>query len=179
MLLMPDRQTDTVLDTEPGWATFVPPRPVERKPRMDATLAEASDVARSAILDSVDAAEIGDHIGVVADDERVVTHRFAAKVRGYGGWEFFATLARAPRSKSATVCETGMWPSDDAILSPQWVPWMERASQEERIRLEAIAAGEDSSKALEEAGLTEPEVKHETADPENPTSDAGEANKQA
>jgi len=64
-------------------------------------------------------------------------------------------------------------------LSPQWVPWMERASQEERIRLEAIAAGEDSSKALEEAGLTEPEVKHETAEPENPTSDAGEANKQA
>ncbi len=179
MHLMPDRQTDTVLDTEPGWATFGPPRPVERKPRMDATLAEATGIARSAILDSVDAAEIGDHIGVVADDERVVTHRFAAKVRGYGGWEFFATLARAPRSKNATVCETGMLPGDDAILSPEWVPWMERASQEERIRLEAIAAGEDPSKALEEAGLTEPEVKHDTAESESSTSDSTETNKQA
>src|SRR5690625_1161781 len=114
MHLKPDRQHDTALEAEPGWVTFGPPRSVERKPRMDATLAEATGVARSAILDSVDAAEIGDHIGVVADDERVVTHRFAAKVRGYGGWEFFATLARAPRSKSVTVCETGMLPGDDA-----------------------------------------------------------------
>src|SRR5699024_8411161 len=172
MLLMPDRQTDTVLDTEPGWATFVPPRPVERKPRMDATLAEATDVARSAILDSVDAAEIGDHIGVVAEDERVVTHRFAAKVRGYGGWECVATVARAARAMSVAVCETGMLLGDEVILSQQLVAWMERASQEERMRLEVIAAGEDPSKALADAGLTEPEVKHDTAELENPTSDA-------
>src|SRR5699024_1392821 len=113
MHLMPDRQHDTALEAEPGWATFGQPRSVVRQRGMDATLAEATGGARSAILDSVDAAEIGDHIGVVADDERVVTHRFAAKVRGYGGWEFFATLARAPRSKSVTVCETGMLPGDD------------------------------------------------------------------
>src|SRR5699024_9381484 len=149
MHLMPDRPHDTALEAEPGWVTFGPPRSVERKPRMDATLAEATGVARSAILASVDAAEIGDHIGVVADDERVVTHRFAAKVRGYGGLDLFATVARAPRSKSVTVCETGMLPGDYAILSPEWAPWMERASQEERILLEAIAAGEEPSKALE------------------------------
>src|SRR5699024_7928196 len=120
MHLMPVRQHDTALEAEPGWVTFGPPRSVERKPRMDATLAEATGVARSAILDSVDAAEIGDHIGLVADDARVVTHRFAAKVRGYDSWAFFATLARATRSKSVTVCETGMLPGDGAILSPEW-----------------------------------------------------------
>src|SRR5699024_10463144 len=109
--------------------------------------------ARSALADFADEAEVGDHIGVVADDERVVTHRFASKVRGYGGWEFFTTLARAPRSKVITVCESGMLPGENSILAPEWVPWMDRASEEERIRLDAIAAGEDPAKALEAAGF--------------------------
>src|SRR5690625_4134622 len=114
MHLMHETEEDTVVTTEQVRATFGPPRTVSRKPRVDAALADAVDIARSALADFADEAEIGDHIGVVADDERVVTHRFASKVRGYGGWEFFTTLARAPRSKSVTVCETGMLPGDDA-----------------------------------------------------------------
>src|SRR5699024_12181746 len=59
------------------------------------------------------------------------------------------------------------------------VRWMERAYQQERIRLQGIAAGEDPSKALEEAGLTEPEAKHDTVETESPASDSTETNKQA
>lgn len=184
MHLMHETEEDTVLTTEQVRATFGPPRTVSRKPRVDAALADAVDIARSALADFADEAEVGDHIGVVADDERVVTHRFASKVRGYGGWEFFTTLARAPRSKVITVCESGMLPGENSILAPEWVPWMDRASEEERIRLDAIAAGEDPAKALEDAGYgqeVEAEAVEEpaTTAPQPQDEDVSEKNKQA
>lgn len=180
MHLMHSIEEAAATGAEEGWATFGPPRSASRKPRMDVALAEAIDIAKTALIDFADEAEIGDHIGVTADDERVVTHRFAAKVRGYGGWELFTTLARAPRSKVVTVCESGMLPGENAILAPEWVPWMERASDEERIRLDAIAAGEDPAKALEEAGYGQPPAGEDQAQPQQAENgDKSEKNKQA
>lgn len=180
MHLMHKTQDDTASMTEPVWATFGPPRTPSAKPRMDVLLAESVDTARTALSDFAEASEIGDHIGVSADDERLVTHRFAAKVRGYGGWELFTTLARAPRSKVITVCESGMLPGENAIQAPQWVPWMERASEEERIRLDAIAAGEDPAKALEAAGYGQSEAVEEPAEAPQPADgEKSEKNKQA
>src|SRR5699024_503235 len=121
MHLMHEAAEGTGLTTEQVRATFGPPRTVSRTPRVDPALAAAGDIARSALTDFADDAEIGDHIGVVADDERVVSHRFASKVRGYGGWEFFTTLARAPRSKVITVCESGMLTGQNSLLAPQWL----------------------------------------------------------
>jgi hypothetical protein len=136
----------------------IPPKPTRaprrRAPKLDELLAGAVAEARTALTSEAGLAEdgqIGPHVGAVADDDRLVTHRFAATLPGYGGWEWFATLARAPRSKVITVCETGLLPGEDAILAPDWVPWSERVSQEEKIRLDAIAAGEDPEKALARA----------------------------
>jgi len=133
----------------------IPPKPTRaprrRTPKLDELLAGAVDEARTALTSETGLAEdgqVGPHVGAVADDDRLVTHRFAATLPGYGGWEWFATLARAPRSKVITVCEVGLLPGEDAILAPDWVPWSERVSQEEKIRLDAIAAGEDPEKAL-------------------------------
>lgn len=153
MHLMPDTAEDTAAITEPVHPTFGPPRSVTRKPRVDTVLAEAVDIAKEALESYADDGDIGEHLGITADDERVVTHRFVAHVPGYRGWHFFVTLARAPRSKVVTVSETGMLPGEDALLAPAWVPWRDRASEEERIRLDAIAAGEDPAKALEAAGF--------------------------
>lgn len=164
---MPKTADDTSSTTQPVYPTFGPPRKVTRKPRVDAVLVEAVDTAKTALTEFYVAEDIGDHLGTSADDERVVTHRFASKVPGYDGWELFATLARAPRSKRVTVCETGMLPGDEAILAPDWVPWMERASEEERIRLDAIAAGEDPAKALEAAGFGKKTVTEETSTDEH------------
>ncbi len=71
---------------------------------------------------------VGEHLGVVAELEadRVVTHRFASNARGYRGWQWSVTLARAPRSKKITVDEVVLLPGDGAILAPAWVPWSER-----------------------------------------------------
>lgn len=150
---MPNVDEDISCPTEPVQPTFGPPRATNRKPRLDSVLAEAVETAKHALFDFADDDEVGEYLGATADDERVVTHRFAAQVAGYRGWEFFVTLARAPRSKVVTVCESGMLPGDDALLAPEWVPWRERASEEERVRLDAIAAGEDPVKALEAAGF--------------------------
>ena len=61
----------------------------------------------------------------------MLTHLFECTLKGYRGWSWFATLSRAPRSKTATVCEVGLLPGPDALLSPEWVPWSERVRPEE------------------------------------------------
>ena len=153
---VPGQDTET-MQTAAG-AVRIPPKPTRpprrRAPKLDELLAGAVDQARAALTVETGLAEpgqVGDHVGAVADDDRLVTHRFAASLPGYGGWEWFATLARAPRSKVVTVCEVGLLPGADAILAPAWVPWSERVSQEEKIRLDAIAAGEDPEKAVARA----------------------------
>lgn len=151
---MTDATTDATTEPEADLVTgieaadvVVPPAPARpprrRAPKLDEVLAGAVDQARTALERIASAGQVGQHLGAVTDDDRLVTHRFAASVPGYGGWEWYCTLARAPRSRRVTLCETGLLPGERAIMAPAWVPWSERVSQEEKSRLEAIAAGED------------------------------------
>lgn len=55
-----------------------------------------------------------------------MTHQFACTSAGYRGWRWSVTLARAPRAKVPTVCESCLLPGDDAIQAPQWLPWSQR-----------------------------------------------------
>lgn len=123
------------------------PRTKRRKPKMDALLADAVDFARSVLEKVAEGETIGEHHTVTADDDRVVTHRFVGTVRGYRGWDWYVTLARASRSKEITVCETGLLPGDDALLAPAWVPWDQRVNAEERDKMAAVAKGEKPEKS--------------------------------
>lgn len=69
---------------------------------------------------------VGEHLGVVADDERVTTHLFATLDPAYRGWRWAVTVARASRSKTVTVEDVVLLPGDDSLLAPTWVPWSER-----------------------------------------------------
>ncbi|MCU1655598.1 MAG: hypothetical protein JWO57_254 [Pseudonocardiales bacterium] len=91
----------------------------------DATLAAAVDQARAAALE-VGGDSVGAYIGPIAEAERIVTHAFEATLPGYTGWYWAVTLARASRSKTATVDEVVLLPGADALLAPAWVPWQER-----------------------------------------------------
>ena len=91
----------------------------------DAPCADAVDLARAAAVE-LGGADVGDHLTVMADDERVATHQFSCTNVGYRGWVWSVTLARAPRSKVVTVDEVVLLPSDDAVLSPEWLPWDQR-----------------------------------------------------
>jgi hypothetical protein len=94
--------------------------------KADTAAAAAVDVARAALVAEVDAADVGDHLGAVGEGDRVVTHLFACNRRGYVGWRWSVTVARASRQKSVTVDEVVLIPGDEAIVAPAWVPYRER-----------------------------------------------------
>lgn len=97
-----------------------------RTPVLDAACAEAVELALAAAEDVAGIGNVGEHLGVQADGERVATHLFAARERGYVGWRWAVTVTRASRSKLVTVDETVLVPGDGAIMPPQWLPWSER-----------------------------------------------------
>jgi hypothetical protein len=90
--------------------------------KLDQACAAAVDVARAAL----DVDSVGDHLEAVAEGERLVVHFFACTLPGYRGWRWAVTVARAPRAKLVTVCETVLVPGPDALMAPSWVPWQER-----------------------------------------------------
>jgi hypothetical protein len=101
--------------------------PARRVP--DAVCAAAIDLARAAaVLDAGlgGASQVGEHVAVEADAERIVTHYFDCIDRGYIGWRWAVTVVRAPRAKVVTVDEVVLLPGPDALLAPAWVPWSER-----------------------------------------------------
>ncbi|MEU1373984.1 DUF3027 domain-containing protein [Streptomyces triculaminicus] len=92
----------------------------------DRLCAEAVELARAAAEEAALPGKVGDHIEVVADGDRVVTHYFACDDPGYRGWRWAVTVARASRAKHVTLDETVLLPGSDALLAPEWVPWSER-----------------------------------------------------
>ena len=97
---------------------------VRTKP--DTAAVAAVDVARAALVEEVDAADVGEHLGHLVEGERLVTHLFACERAGYVGWRWSVTVARASRQKTVTVDEIVLIPGDDAIVAPEWVPYRER-----------------------------------------------------
>ncbi len=96
--------------------------PTGKSAKLDPACAAAVDLARDSISDD----HVGGHLGVLAEGDRLATHYFDCALPGYRGWRWSVTVARAPRAKLVTVCETVLLPGDDAMLAPVWVPWQER-----------------------------------------------------
>jgi hypothetical protein len=93
----------------------------------DAVLGAAVDLAREYAVDLAEhPSDVGEHLGAVAEGERLFSHRFACTAPGYQGWVWTVTVARVPRGRVATVCEAVLLPGDGAILAPEWLPWSER-----------------------------------------------------
>jgi len=138
---------------EPGTARR---RVARRAAKLDAVLAAAVDSARAGVLTIAAADQVGAHVGAWAEGERLVLHRFEARLAGYRGWQWFATVARVPRGKQATVCEVGLLPSDDSLLAPEWVPWADR------IRPEDVPGPEEPADGAQAA---EPQPAAEAAEP--------------
>jgi hypothetical protein len=133
----------------------------------DRLCAEAVDVALFVTQEAAGPDAVGEHLGVVAEGDRVVTHLFACLQPAYRGWQWATTLTRASRSKQVTIDETVLLPGPDAVLAPEWVPWSERLrpgdlgpgdllpAEADDLRLEPGWAGEP---APAEEGLPVPSV---------------------
>ncbi len=94
--------------------------------KRDSALVAAVDVAREAAEAEAGPGVVGEHTGVVMEDERLATHTFACLSPAYVGWRWAVTLSRAPRAKVVTVNEVVLLPGPDAIMAPSWLPWSER-----------------------------------------------------
>jgi hypothetical protein len=127
--------------------------PVWRTGKPDAFLAAAVAEARTAIEGITAPSDIGAHLAAKSEGDRLVTHLFESKLPGYHGWQWYAVLTRNSRSKVITVSELGLLPSEDSILSPEWVPWAERvrpedaraAEEDEPPAAEAVPSGEETT----------------------------------
>jgi len=93
---------------------------------VDQVGAAAVDLAREAAVDEAGVGQVGEYLGVVAEDERLVTHMFECLHPGYLGWHWAVTLTRVPRARTATVNDVVLLPGEAALLAPAWVPWSER-----------------------------------------------------
>jgi hypothetical protein len=121
----------------------------------DRLCAEAVDLARTAAEEAAAPGVVGEHVSLVSEGDRVVTHFFECKEPGYRGWRWAVTVARASRAKNVTLDETVLLPGPDALLAPEWVPWSERLrpgdlgpgdllpTESDDLRLEPGYSGED------------------------------------
>jgi hypothetical protein len=94
--------------------------------KVDAQTSAAVDVAREAVISQAGMDQVGDHRGITAEGERLITHFFDCLHPGYRGWQWAVTMTRAPRSRTITVNEVVLLPGADALLAPRWVPWSDR-----------------------------------------------------
>jgi hypothetical protein len=104
----------------------VSPTTRARTAALDEACVAASDLARAGAEDLAGVGNVGEHVGVVADDERVVTHLFGCQDAAYVGWRWAVTVTRAARSKLVTLDDVVLVPGPESLLAPAWVPWSER-----------------------------------------------------
>lgn len=116
-------------DATPPAGTTAQPASATRRARVrpaDAACADAVEQARAAAVETAGADQVGDHLGLQAEADRVVTHYFSCLDPAYRGWRWAITVARASRAKAVTISETVLLPGDEALLPPEWVPWSDR-----------------------------------------------------
>jgi len=94
--------------------------------KADPAAVAAVEPAREALVADVGPDDVGDHLGHLVEGDRVVTHLFACRRRGYSGWNWAVTVARASRQRQVTVNEVVLVPGERAIVAPEWVPYKER-----------------------------------------------------
>jgi hypothetical protein len=97
-----------------------------RQAEPDQACADAVDLARAAAEADASPGQVGAHVGMEVEADRVVTHLFACLSPAYVGWRWAVTVSRAARAKVVTVSENVLLPGPDSLRAPAWVPWTER-----------------------------------------------------
>lgn len=90
------------------------PRTATRTIKADATIAKAVDQAREAAEYRAGDFGVGEHVGTIAEGERVLTHLFECPHPGYRGWRWAVTMSRALRGRNVTVNEVVLVPGEDS-----------------------------------------------------------------
>lgn len=134
-------------------------------PKLNET--QLRDRARLAAVEAAPKNGVGDFLTQIEEEENVYTFLFAAKMKGYVGWNWSVSLFA--NEEDTTVSEVNLMPGEDSLIAPNWVPWSERLADYKALQaeLEAQAALEaeengsadetDDDEDSEEATETESE----------------------
>ena len=98
------------------------------------------DRARLAAVEAAPKNGVGDFLTQIEEDENVYTFLFAAKMKGYVGWNWSVSLFA--NDEDTSVSEVNLMPGEDSLIAPNWVPWSERLADYKalQVELEAQAA---------------------------------------
>ncbi|AWB88438.1 DUF3027 domain-containing protein [Salinibacterium hongtaonis] len=106
------------------------------------------EIARAALLEITTQETIGAPTGSIDEGQGTVTVYFESNKLGYPGWRWTVSIAHVEGS-APTVLETELTPGDDALLSPDWIPWADRLADYQAAQAAEKAAaaelGEESS----------------------------------
>jgi hypothetical protein len=83
------------------------------------------ELGRSALLEITSAGSIGERAGSIDEGDSVVTVYFETTLAGYPGWRWTVSIAHV-EGEEPSALETELTPGDDALLSPAWIPWVDR-----------------------------------------------------
>jgi len=155
-----DESVDQLAEVEAA-AEVTEARVTEAAP-LDEVAAAAVDEARAA-AEADEPGLVGEHLGVIADDARVVTHYFATLDPAYQGWRWAVTVARASRSKSVTIDDVVLLPGDGALLAPEWVPWSERLRPGDLGVGDLLPTAADDPRLVTSFLMTDDEQEHDVA----------------
>lgn len=146
-------------------------------PKLNET--QLRDRARLAAVEAAPKNGVGDFLTQIEEEENVYTFLFAAKMKGYVGWNWSVSLFA--NEEDTTVSEVNLMPGEDSLIAPNWVPWSERLADYKALQaeLEAQAAleaeengtADDADEADEDADDSEEATETE--------SEAGEATEEA
>ena len=108
----------------------------------------AVEAARTALVEQVGAAVVGEHVEAAREEDGVVTHYFACTQAGYPGWRWAVTVAHVPGQDTVTIDEVVLLPGDEAIIAPSWVPWRERIRPGDLSPGDVLPVEEDDSRLV-------------------------------
>ena len=95
----------------------------------------ALEKAARAALETITPADTIGEVISATESEGIANVRFGSHLPGYVGWDWVASLA--VDGSSTTILETELLAGDNAIQSPEWVPWADRLREYEA----SLAAG--------------------------------------
>ncbi len=119
-----------------------------RHPEPDQACADAIDLARAGAEQDVGPDQVGDHVGLQVEGDRIVTHLFTCLSPAYVGWRWAVTVTRASRARLVTVDECVLLPGPDSLLAPDWVPWTERVRPGDLKAGDLLPAGADDERLV-------------------------------
>jgi len=89
---------------------------------------DALDLARGVLLAEAGGDQlVGEYLSVDFDAEnRIASYLFAALLPGYKGWRWVVTITKVDSDSTPTVCDVVVLPGPDALLAPDWIPYLDR-----------------------------------------------------